>query len=91
MPITHFNTPVTIVLLFTAAQLSALGMTADRLVPSYWDEATASWKPVPNVVVSQDAITGDGTVNIQVDHFTDFALITITGGMVFLPITLRLI
>ncbi len=89
LPITHFNTPVTIVLPFTAAQLSALGVTADQLVPGYWDEATASWKPVPNVVVSQDAVTGDGTVNIQVDHFTDFALLTSSGSMVFLPITMR--
>jgi hypothetical protein len=89
LPITHFNTPVTIVLPFTAAQLSALGVTADQLVPSYWDEATASWKPVPNVVVSQDAATGDGTVNIQVDHFTDFALLGANGGTVFLPLIVR--
>ena len=89
LPITHFNTPVTIVLPFTAAQLSALGVTADQLVPSYWDEATASWKPVPNVVVSQDAATGDGTVNIQIEHFTDFALLATSGSTVFLPLTMR--
>jgi hypothetical protein len=89
LPITRFNTPVTIVLPFTAAQLSALGVTADQLVPSYWDEATASWEPVLNVVVSQDAATGDGTVNIQIDHFTDFALLATSGSTVFLPLTMR--
>jgi hypothetical protein len=89
LPLTHFNTPVTIALPFTAAQLDALGVTADQLVPSYWDEATASWKPLPSVSVSVDATSGDGTVSIQVDHFTDFALLAGSGSTVFLPVSAR--
>lgn len=90
MMITHFNAPITIVLPFTAAQLDALGLAPEDLVPSYWDEATASWKPVENVTVSVDAATGDGTVNVQVDHFTDFALMAPSeGGQVFLPLVGR--
>jgi hypothetical protein len=89
IPITHFNAPVTIALPFTAAQLSALGITAEQLVPSYWDEATASWKPVPNVAVSVDPTTGGGTVDIQVDHFTDFALLSGSASAVFLPVAVR--
>jgi hypothetical protein len=88
IPITHFNTPATIALPFTQAQLDALGMTADQLAPSYWDEATASWKPVPNVSVEVDA-SGGGVVSISVDHFTDYALLGAPGGTVYLPSVMR--
>jgi hypothetical protein len=88
-PITHFNTPVTIALPFTAEQLDALGVTADQLVPAYWDEATASWKPVENVSVEVDD-HGGGVVSIAVDHFTDYALLAGSdGGQVFLPLIAR--
>jgi hypothetical protein len=72
-PITHFNGDVTLAVPFTAAQLAAVGVTPDELVPSYWDQATGSWKPVANVTVETQP-NGDGTVFIAVDHFTDFAL-----------------
>ncbi|HEX9440935.1 MAG TPA: carboxypeptidase-like regulatory domain-containing protein, partial [Roseiflexaceae bacterium] len=86
IPITHFNTPVTIALPFTAEQLATLGVTADQLIPSYWDEATASWKPVENVSVEVDP-SGGGVVNIAVDHFTDYALLAASGPyQVFLPL-----
>jgi hypothetical protein len=88
-PITHFNTPVTIALPFTAEQLTALGVTADQLVPAYWDEATASWKPVEDVSVEVDG-QGNGVVNIAVDHFTDYALLAGNGGsIVLLPLIAR--
>jgi hypothetical protein len=88
-PITHFNTPVTIALPFTADQLSALGITADQLVPAYWDEATASWKPVENVSIEVDD-QGGGVVSVAVDHFTDYALLASSnGGQVFLPLIAR--
>jgi hypothetical protein len=88
-PITHFNTPVTLALPFTADQLSALGVTADQLVPAYWDEATASWKPVENVSV-EEGDQGGGVVSIAVDHFTDYALLAgSSGSQVFLPLIAR--
>ncbi|MFL5807240.1 MAG: carboxypeptidase-like regulatory domain-containing protein [Roseiflexaceae bacterium] len=84
LPIGRFLHPITLVIPFTRAQLDALGITIDRLVPAYWDEASASWKPVENVAVLPDD-TGGGTVNITVDHFTDFALLGAPGGSVYLP------
>ncbi len=86
-PITQFLQPVTLVIPYTNDQLAALGITADQLVPSYWDEASASWKAVDNVVVTPD---GDGgTVNITVEHFTDFALLGSSSSTVYLPIVAR--
>lgn len=87
-PISHFLRPVTLIVPFTADQLAALGVSIDRLVPSYWDEASASWKPVENVVVVPDG-TGGGTVNITTDHFTDFALLGEPGGTLYLPLVSR--
>src|SRR5262249_5473490 len=89
LPISHFNSDVTLAIPFTAAQLAALGVTPEQLVPSYWDEATASWKPVPNVSVETD-VNGDGTVFISVNHFTDFALTPSSATYVtFLPLMSR--
>ena len=88
-PITHFNADVTLAVPFTADQLTALGVTPDELVPSYWDQATASWKPVPEVTVETQP-NGDGTVFIAVDHFTDFALLaTPSLYQVLLPVLMR--
>jgi hypothetical protein len=89
VPITHFNSDVTLAVPFTAAQLAALGVTPDQLVPSYWDVATDSWKPVDNVTV-QTQPSGNGTVFIQVDHFTDFALTTAPAVyQLFAPLVMR--
>ena len=84
-PVTHFNRPVTLVIPFTAAQLQALGITAAQLVPAYWDEASASWKPLETVSVITDD-TGGGVVQVSVEHFTDYALVTSGGHSVFLPL-----
>ncbi len=87
-PITHFLRPVTLLIPFSAEQLAALGITPDQLVPAYWDEASASWKLVDNVAVIPNA-SGGGTVQITVDHFTDFALLASTGGRTYLPLVVR--
>ncbi len=88
-PITHFNTDVTLAVPFTGDQLTALGVTPDELVPSYWDQATGSWKPVPDVTVETQP-SGDGTVFIAVDHFTDFALLAAPSTyLTFLPLLMR--
>ena len=86
--VTRFNTPVTLVLPFTAAQLTALGITAEQLVPAYWDEASASWKPVETVTVTTDA-SGGGEVQVSVEHFTDYALVTTGERRVYLPAIMR--
>lgn len=72
-PITHFLQPVTLVISYTNAQLDALGITAEQLVPAYWDEGNESWEPVENVAV----LPGEqgGVVTMMVDHFTDYALL----------------
>lgn len=87
-PITHFLRPITLVIPFSAEQLAALGISVEQLVPAYWDEASASWKPVEQVAVVRDS-TGGGTVHITVDHFTDFALLGSTGSSVFQPLVVR--
>ncbi|MBI3978056.1 MAG: carboxypeptidase regulatory-like domain-containing protein [Chloroflexi bacterium] len=69
--IDQFLQSVSIILAYTDAQLSALGITAADLVPAYWDPDTGSWRPVENVVVDEAA----RTVTILSDHFTDFAIV----------------
>ncbi len=89
LPITHFNAPVTLRTPFTAAQLVALGVTPSQLVPSYWDEPTSSWKPVPVVTVEVDS-SGNGTVNFAVEHFTDYAVVAQSEfNVVYLPMAVR--
>lgn len=87
-PVTRFSTPVTLAIPFTADELAALGITAEQLVPAYWDEASASWKPVETVSVITDA-TGGGEVLVSVEHFTDYALVTSGERRVYLPAVLR--
>ncbi len=72
-PIDHFNAAVTLVMPYTAAQLTALGVTPADLIPSYWDVGTNSFKPVDNYTVTQNT-DGSGTLNLQVMHFTDYAV-----------------
>jgi hypothetical protein len=78
LPITHFINPVTLAIPYTAAQLAELGVEPNQLVPSYWDQATSSWKPVPAISVMTDS-SGDGVVYMSVDHFTDFALMAVAS------------
>ena len=68
--ITSFNSDITISFPYTDAQLVKLGITADQLVPSYWDTTTGSWKQVSNVTID----TTNHMVVITTDHFTDYAL-----------------
>jgi hypothetical protein len=89
-PITRFLQSITIEIPYTDAQLAALGISEDQLVPSYWDAATSSWKPVENVaVVPNDDDEGGGVVLITTDHFTDYALMGATEEIYHLPLVLR--
>ncbi|NJN16312.1 MAG: carboxypeptidase regulatory-like domain-containing protein [Oscillochloris sp.] len=82
--ISRFLRPVTISIPFSATQLYALGITPAQLVPAYWDEASASWKPVEQVTVLVDD-AGNGTVQISTDHFTDYALLAASDTRIHLP------
>lgn len=72
-PILSFNQAITLVIPFSAGQLQQLGVTPDKLAPRYWDPSSASWKPVPGYSV-QVQPDGSGTVNITLEHFTDYSL-----------------
>lgn len=86
--ITRFLQPITLVIPFTAEQLADLGVTAEQLIPAYWDTASQSWKPVETVAVLTDD-TGGGVVRISTTHFTDYALLTGAGQRLFLPMVIR--
>lgn len=68
----NFNSNVTIVIPYTDAELTALGITEDDLVPSYWDSTTSTWKAASNISIDKD----NNTVTITINHFTDFALVS---------------
>lgn len=87
-PVTRFNRPITLVIPFTAEDLAAAGITAEQLIPAYWDEASGSWKPVETVSVISDE-TGGGTVQVSVEHFTDYALLGGGVSSVHLPLVRR--
>ncbi|HEY9076638.1 MAG TPA: carboxypeptidase-like regulatory domain-containing protein [Anaerolineaceae bacterium] len=83
--IDHFNAPITVQLPFTAEQLVNLGITPAQLIPSYWDAATNSWKPVDafSITLNDD---GSGTLNLSLNHFTDYATLSNPPGqLIFLP------
>ena len=88
-PILHFYAPVTLVIPFTADQLSKLGVGPEQLIPSYWDPSTSSWKAVPNFTV-QLFSSGNGTVSVTVDHFTDYGLLSPAYDyQTFMPVTVH--
>ena len=95
MPIDRFNAPVTLVMPFTAEQLSSLSVTPDNLIPQYWDVASNSFKPIPSFSVTVDS-SGNGSLNLLVEHFTDYALTAGTNpatlkfsSQIFLPMVLK--
>ncbi|QQG44380.1 MAG: carboxypeptidase regulatory-like domain-containing protein [Candidatus Roizmanbacteria bacterium] len=65
----NFNSNVTIVMPYTEATLTALGITENDLLAGYWDTTTNSWKSSDNVSVDTD----NNTITITTNHFTDFA------------------
>lgn len=90
-PITNFNARVTLSMPFTAAQLTSLGVTADQLIPTYWDVGTSSWKPVENFALEMNPDgSGDGSLLVTVAHFTDFAAMGYEPQFqVFLPAVMK--
>ncbi|MFA5134411.1 MAG: carboxypeptidase regulatory-like domain-containing protein [Patescibacteria group bacterium] len=70
--ISTFNSSVTVKIPYTQAQLDALGITEEDIVPMYYDEASGTWKTVDNVVVDAE----NDFIIFTVDHFTSFAIVT---------------
>ncbi|MDD5715933.1 MAG: hypothetical protein PHF98_04580 [Patescibacteria group bacterium] len=70
--ITAFNSNVTIKLPYTDAQLEALGITEDDIMPMYYDDASGTWKSVDNVVID----TENNTISFTANHFTNFGIVT---------------
>lgn len=68
---TTFSSNVTITLPYSDTQLTAAGLTEDNLVPSYWDDTTAVWKPMDGVAVNDE----NNTISFSTNHFTEFSLV----------------
>src|SRR3989344_5587942 len=64
-----FNSNVTIVMPYTEATLTSLGITENDLLAGYWDSSANSWKTADNVAVDTD----NNTVTVTINHFTQFA------------------
>ncbi len=67
-----FNSNVTIVMPYSDATLTALGLTENDLVAGYWDSSSNSWKSADSISVDTD----NNTITITTNHFTDFAPFT---------------
>ncbi len=70
--IASFDSDVTITLAYTGAQLLALGITEDEIIPMYYDTTAGAWKNVSNVVIDKD----NNKISFTVNHFTSFAITT---------------
>ncbi|TAN57172.1 hypothetical protein EPN15_05205 [Patescibacteria group bacterium] len=70
--IASFDSDVTITLAYADAQLLALGITEDEIIPMYYDTTAGAWKNVSNVVIDKD----NNKISFTVNHFTSFAITT---------------
>ena len=66
---TSFNSNVTIVMPYSEATLSSLGLTENDLLAGYWDATTNAWKTSDNISIDKD----NNTITVTTNHFTDFA------------------
>lgn len=64
-----FNSNVTIVMPYSEATLTSLGITENDLLAGYWDSSANSWKTADNVAIDTD----NNTVTVTINHFTQFA------------------
>lgn len=65
----NFNSNVTIVMPYTEATLTSLGITENDLLAGYWDTTTNAWKTADNISIDKD----NNTITVTINHFTDFA------------------
>jgi hypothetical protein len=82
-PITQdFNADVSITFRYNPLELAALGLDVDHLRPAYYSTTSDSWTAPDSFLV--DETTHE--ITLQVNHFTDFGLVSVvTGNTVFLP------
>src|SRR3989338_11170459 len=65
----NFNSNVTIVMPYSEATLTTLGITENDLLAGYWDATTNAWKTSDNISIDKD----NNTITVTTNHFTDFA------------------
>ncbi len=81
----HFNQEVVIRFPYDEARLRRLGISEDRLKPAYFSTTEDRWVIPESYVVDTEA----NVVTMQIDHFTDFALVASGGYALYLPLLLR--
>jgi hypothetical protein len=85
-PITsHFNQEVAIGFTYDEAELRRAGIWEHLLKPAYFSTTDNRWTFPTSYVID----TAHDQVVMQIDHFTDFALMAEPGTMVYLPTVLR--
>jgi hypothetical protein len=84
----NFNSDVSIIFKYDPAELAASGVDPDRVKPAYFSTTTNSWTVPDSYVVNETT----SEITMQIDHFTDFALLSVessTSNNVFLPLIVR--
>jgi hypothetical protein len=86
LPVTQFALPYTMIITYTDREIAELGINESTLFVAFWNGS--SWIDVfPCDGCQLD--TNTNTVTIQLDHFTDFALMGDTRWRTYLPLTTR--
>jgi hypothetical protein len=81
----HFNQDVAIRFSYSQAELDALHIHEDFLKPVYFSTTQDEWTIPDSYVVD----TAANVVSMEIDHFTDFALIGDPSYSVFIPVISR--
>lgn len=81
----NFNQDVVIGFSYTEAELAAQGISENALRPAYFSTTTNQWTFPDSYVVNTTA----NTVTMQIDHFTDFALVAGATVQIYMPIISR--
>lgn len=81
----HFNQDVVISFKYEDAELVGLHIHESWLKPAYFSTTTDRWTFPESFVIDAQA----NRVVMQIDHFTDYALTSIEGYAVYLPLTMR--
>ena len=81
----HFNQDVVISFTYEDAELIGLHIHELWLKPAYFSTTTNRWTFPESFVIDTQA----NRVVMQIDHFTDYALTSVEGFAVYLPITVR--
>lgn len=85
-PITaHFNQEVAIGFAYDEVELHRAGIWEHLLKPAYFSTTDNRWSFPTSYVID----TEHDQVVMQIDHFTDFALMAEPGAMIYLPMVLR--